>query len=213
MSLTLTRERVEETVTRFVYPRPITFNEWLEISGPKDFDELIDGTIVEKPIVQLDHEKLNLWILHVLDIYSQERKLGTVLGTRSPVLIGEFRGRMPDFFFVRKSREELITRKATIGPPDLVIELISPNDRRSDINATETDYRSIGVAEIVYIDQQKQKIRVLRKTDTGYEEENLSNQPLVLHTMNNVALEWDWIFLEPRPSVLQTVQQLLSVGD
>ena len=180
MSLTLTSERVEETVTRFVYPRPITFNEWLEISGPKDFDELIDGTIVEKPMVQLEHEKLNLWILHVLDIYAQEKAVGTVLGTRSPALIGEFKGRMPDFFSVRKPREDIITRKATIGAPDLVIEIISPNDCPSDINATETDYRTIGVAEIVYINQPKQTIRVLRKTDTGYVESVLQNEPLVL---------------------------------
>lgn len=211
MSLTLPRERVEETVTRFVYPRPITFEEWLEISGPTDFDELIDGTIVEKPMVQLDHEKLNLWLFQVLGPFAEENKLGTVLGTRSPVLIDEFRGRMPDFFFVRKSREEVITRKATIGAPDLVIELISPNDRRSDINATETDYRSIGVAEIVYIDQQRQTIRVLRKSDAGYDEEILLNQSLVLHTtMANVSLEWDWIFVEPCPAVLHTIQRLLE---
>ena len=210
MAVALTRERVEETVTRFVYPRPITFNEWLEISGPRDFDELIDGTIVEKPMVQLEHEKLNLWLFQVLGPFAEEINLGTILGTRSPVLIGEFRGRMPDFFFVRKSREELITRKATLGAPDLIIELVSPNDRKSDLNATETDYRAIGVVEIVYINQTKQSIRILRKPDTGYDTETLSNEPLVLQTMNGVALEWDWIFTEPRPSVLQTVQRLLN---
>ena len=213
MALTLTRERVEETVTRFVYPRPITFNEWLEISGSKDFDELIDGTIVEKPMVQLEHEKLNLWLLHVLDVYAQEKSVGTVLGTRSPIRIDEFRGRMPDFFFVRKSREEVITRKATLGAPDLVIELVSPNDRRSDLNATETDYRAIGVAEIVYIDQSKASVRILRQTDTGYEAQTLdTGEPLVLQSMN-VVLEWDWIFTEPRPSVLRTVQRLLNPED
>ncbi|MBC8142567.1 MAG: Uma2 family endonuclease [Armatimonadetes bacterium] len=211
MALTLERERVEETAIRFVYPRPITFNEWLEISGTKDFDELIDGTIVEKPMVQLEHEKLNLWLFQVLGTFVDEKRLGTVLGSRSPVFINEFRGRMPDFFFVHKSREEVITSKATLGAPDLVIEIVSPNDRRSGINATETDYRAIGVAEIVYIDQPKTSIRVLRKTDTGYEPQTLATgDPLVLQSMGGVTLEWNWIFTEPRSSVLATVQQLLS---
>lgn len=211
MALTLERERVEEPAVRFVYPRPITFNEWLEISGSKDFDELIDGTVVEKPMVQLEHEKLNLWLFQVLGTFVDEKRLGTILGSRSPVFINEFRGRMPDFFFVRKSREEILTRKATLGAPDLVIEIVSPNDRRSGINATETDYRAIGVAEIIYIDQPKTGIRVLRKTDIGYDPQTLATgEPLVLQSMG-VTLEWDWIFSEPRPSVLATVQQLLAV--
>ena len=33
MPLTLTRERVEETVAQYVYPRAITFDEWLEIGN------------------------------------------------------------------------------------------------------------------------------------------------------------------------------------
>ena len=210
MTPTLTRERVEETVTRFVYPHPITFHEWLEMSRSDDFDELIDGTITEKPMVQLDHEKLNVWLFQTVGAYISEEQLGTVLGSRSPVLISEFRGRMPDFFFVRKSREELLTQKATLGAPDLVIELVSPNDRPSDITATETDYRTIGVAEIVSINQTKQSIRVLRKTDTGYTEATLQNEPLVLQTLGGVTLEWDWIFVEPRPSVLQTLQRFLN---
>ena len=81
-------------------------------------------------MVQLEHEKLNLWLLHVLDLFVQEADAGTVLGTRSPVQISEFGGRMPDLFFVRREREHLLTPKATRGAPDLVIEIVSPNDRR-----------------------------------------------------------------------------------
>jgi len=37
-----------------------------------------------------------------------------------------------------------------VEAPDLVIELISPNDRPSDIVVLEMDYRAIGVTEIVF---------------------------------------------------------------
>jgi len=66
MPLTLTRERVEETITSYVYPRPITFDEWLETGDHDHPTELINGTPVEQPMVQLEHEKLNLWLLLVL---------------------------------------------------------------------------------------------------------------------------------------------------
>ena len=210
MTQTLTRESIEETRTRFFLPRLLTFDDWLKIGTPKDAFELVDGTLIEKPMVQLEHEKLNLWLLHLLDLYVQERRLGTVLGTRSPVRISEFRGRMPDLFFVRVGRETAIGAKATTEAPDLVIELVSPNDFRSDIAATEADYRSIGVPEIVYIDQPRRRVRVLRRGVGGYTEETLTNEPLVLHTLGGLELPWNWLFADPRPSVWATLKQLLD---
>lgn len=210
MTLTLTRERVEEMVAQYVYPRPITFDEWLETGDRDTITHLVNGTPVEQPMVQLEHEKLNLWLLTVLGLYARRADLGTVLGTRSPVRISQFGGRLPDLFFVRREREHLITQKATLGPPDLVLEIVSPNDRRADINATEADYRTIGVGEIVYIDQPRRNIRVLRKMDIGYEEETLSDQPLTFHSLGGVTLPWDWLFVEPRPDEMDTVIALLA---
>ena len=211
MPLTLTRERVEETVAQYVYPRAITFDEWLEIGERDAPTQLVNGTPMEQPMVQLEHEKLNLWLLHVLDLYVQETEAGTVLGTRSPVQISEFGGRMPDLFFVRREREHLLTSKATRGAPDLTIEIVSPNDRRADLNATEADYRGIGVGEIVYIDLPRRRVRVLRRAEAAYAEETLTaGQPLQLHTLENMTLQWDWLFFEPRPKVMDTVLSLLA---
>jgi len=117
---------------------------------------------------------------------------------------------MPDLFFVRREREHLITSKATIGSPDLIIEIVSPNDRKADTNATEADYQTIGVTEIVYIEPKCLRVRVLRKTDTGYTEETLSGQSLTLQTMQGVTLQWDWLFVEPRPDTIDTVLSLLE---
>ncbi len=210
MALTLTRERLEETVAHYVYPRPITFDEWLETGDRDNITHLVGGTPVEQPMVQLEHEKLNLWLLHVLALYARRAGIGTVLGTRSPVRISQFGGRLPDLFFVRRKREHLITQKATLGPPDLVLEIVSPNDRRADINATVADYRTLGVAEIVYIDQPRRRVRVLRRTDTDYEEQTLSGGPLTLRALGGLTLDWDWLFLEPRPDEMDTVLSLLA---
>ena len=211
MTLMLTRERVEETVAQYVYPRAITFDEWLEIGEHDAPTELVNGTPMEQPMVPLEHEKLNLWLLHVLDLYARRAGLGTVLGTRSPVQISQFQGRMPDLFFVRQEREHLITSKATRGAPDLVLEIVSPNDRKSDINATEADYRTLGVDEIVYIDQPRRRVRVLRRADDGYKEQTLTvGQPLALRSLGGLTLQWDWLFVEPRPDEMDTVLSLLA---
>ena len=81
----------------------------------------------------------------------------------------------------------------------------------ADLNATEADYRSIGVEEIVYIDLPRRRVRVLRRAEAGYAEETLTTgQPLRLHSLRNMTLQWDWLFLEPRPKVMDTVLSLLA---
>src|SRR5262245_4244860 len=201
-------EQVREETVRWVWDRPITFDEFLDQFGPKDYYELVDGVAVEKPTVQLEHEKLEIWLRTVLHLYVRPRNLGIVLGSRSPVQIDQFRGRLPDLFFVAQERMGIVQQKATYGAPDLVIEIISPNDRPSDVIALETDFRAIGVREIVFIDQPRRRVRVLRPRNGDYGEEVLTAGALTLETLGGIRLDLAWLFTDPRPDERQTADAL-----
>jgi Uma2 family endonuclease len=204
------QEKVREEVTKWVGARPLTFAQFLEQYGAKDQVELVDGVVVERSMVQLDHEKLLGWLRTVLDLYVEARGLGIVLGSRTAVEIDQFRGRLPDLLFVRQERMEIVRQKAVYGAPDLVLEISSPNDRLSESIALETDYRAIGVPEIVFIDQGKRQARVLRRQADDYSEEVLTAGVLVLESMGGLSLELDWLFVEPRPDQRSTVDALLA---
>ena len=200
-------EAEEQRVVRFAQ-RPITFAMFLELAGDCHI-ELVDGVMVEKMAVQLEHEKLFAWLFHLSGLYVEERDLGIIPGSRTAVEISAFRGRLPDLLFVRRERLHIVQQKAISGAPDLVIELISPHDRPSDIIALETDYRAIGVPEIVFIDQQKQRVRVLHKRDTAYEETELTADLLRFESLEGFALPVEWLFQDPRPTVRATLTELL----
>lgn len=202
------QEKVREVTEKWVWPRPLTFEAFLDAYGPKDFVELIDGSVVEKRMVQLAHEKLLLWLLSILHPVVKRKGLGIVLGSRSAVKISKYRGRLPDLFFVRQERIGIVEEKATYGAPDLVIEIVSPGDRPSDVIALETDYQTIGVSEIVFIDQKKRNVRVLRKTTADYEEATLITGALVLESLGGLSLELTWLFDEPRPDEHDMVARL-----
>jgi Uma2 family endonuclease len=203
------QERVREVSELYVWSKPLTFDEFLDTFGPKDFVELVDGVVVEKTMVQLDHELLQRWLYHVLDLYARGAGKGQVLGSRSAVKISEFRGRLPDMFFVRHEREEIVKQKATFGPPDMTIEIVSPGDRPSDMIALEVDYTTIGVQEIVFIDQRKRRVRILRKRDERYDEQVISDGSISLETLG-ITLELTWLFDEPRPDELELLKEWLS---
>ena len=204
------QEKVREETTKWVGPRPLTFAQFLELYGAKDQVELVDGVVVERRMVQLDHERLNGWLYVVLSLYTEVLGLGIVLGSRTAVEIDQFRGRLPDLLFVRKARMEIVQQKAIYGAPDLILEISSPNDRLSESIALETDYRAIGAPEIVFIDPGKRRVRVLRKQTDGYSEEVLATGALVLESMDGLSLELEWLFGEPRPDQRATVDALLA---
>jgi Uma2 family endonuclease len=204
-----TTEAVEGRVVRYA-ERPIPFETFLELSGDQDI-ELVDGVMVAKMAVQLTHEKLFAWLLTLLNLYVRKRDLGIVLGSRTAVEIGEFGGRLPDLLFVRREQIGIVQEKAVYGAPDLVIELVSPNDRPSDIVALETDYRGVGVSEIVFVDQQRQRVRVLRRRDgSSYEEEVLTAGTLHMETVEGFAVQTEWLLKEPRPDEFDTLVHLLG---
>lgn len=207
MPTTMTEEKVWEEAVKWIWPRPLTFAEFLELE--KDNVELVDGVVVEKPMVQLDHEKLQFWLGRLLGDYVEERDLGIVLGSRTPVEISQFRGRMPDLLFIQKERLGILQQKAVFGAPDLIIEIISPNDRPSDLSALEVDYRSLGTREILFLDQKRRRVRALRKRDTDYEESILTAGTLDFETVEGFRLEIEWLFVEPRPLVRDVLAGLL----
>lgn len=202
-------EKVTERSVKWVRSGPITFLEFLDMFGPKDYVELIDGAVVEKPMVQLDYEKLLIWLLRVMAGYVEEKNLGIVLASRSAVQINEYGGRLPDLFFVRSGHMQMVQQKATFGAPDLVIEIISSSDRRAGLIALEADYRSIGVTEIVFIDQKRKRIRILRRQNETYKEDELRTGILRLETVEGFWVDAKWLFTEPRPAVRKVLDTLL----
>jgi Uma2 family endonuclease len=204
-------EVVEGRVIRML-DHPITFDEWLEICGPKDFHELEDGVLVAQPTIQWEHEKADSWLLVVLKTYTRRRDLGVVLHSRCAVRIDPFRGRLSDIFFVRKDRVSVVGDKSTEGAPDFVVEIVSPNDRPSHLYALQTDYQNLGIPEIWFVDLPRQRLRMLRKQGNQYVETTATEGPIQVATVEGLVLQAEWLLSEPRPDEIDTVLNLLQPG-
>jgi len=213
----MTRERaVKEMVeaydvrTVLVPPRPLTFDEFVDLFGEDDNVELIDGVAVRRMAARDPHEDLNTWLISVLRAYARANDLGIVRGSRTAVQITQHRGRLPDVVFVCKERAGIVQEKGLYGAPDLIIEILSPGDKASDVVALEVDYRSIGTAEIWFIDQERKQVRVLRRGEEGYTEQVLTEGPLQSEVVEGFRLAVTWLFARPLPLELDTLMQLMG---
>ena len=205
---TETQTSVEERIVH-VGDRPIPFERFLEIAEGRYLD-LVDGIVLERPMIQLDHERCSRWIYQVVGAFVQKRDLGEMLSSRIMVKIDGFGGRMPDLLFVQKHRMDIVQQKAVYGAPDLVIEIVSPNDHPSDLRALETDYFGLGVPELVFIDLVKREIRQLQRQSESYAEAVITAGRVVFTTLPGMELQADWILKEPRPDVFDTLSGLFA---
>lgn len=203
-------EQVVEGRIVHIADRPVTFEQFLDMTGEDDDLELINGVIVEKMSAQLPHERLFVWLLFLLNGYVRQRGLGTVLGSRTAVEIDAFGGRIPDLLFVSSEHSDILQNRAIYGAPDLIIEIVSPNDRPSDLHALETDYRSIHVPEIVFIDPQKRRLLILRLRENEYDVETRTEGMFHSASVAGFHVDMADILADPLPDELMLLNRLLD---
>lgn len=202
-------EVIEGRVVRLA-SRPITFTQFLKMGQPKQWMELVHGILEEKPMVPFDHQLTEGWLYSIMGIYVQKRNLGMMFHSRFPVQINMFGGRLPNLMFARQDQMRLVEQKAFFGVPDLVIEIVSPNDRPSALRALEADYCTLGVPEILFVNTRAPEIRILRKNDNAYSETRVTSGPLTFETLPGLTLQAEWILHEPRPDAFDTLTALLA---
>lgn len=189
--------------------RAIPFERFLDMAEGR-FVELVQGVIVEKPMIQLDHEHCSRWLYSVVWPYVNKRGLGEMLSSRIMVKTDMFGGRMPDLLFVRQERLDIVQQMAVRGAPDLVIEIASPGDRPSHLRELEAEYFGLGVPELVFIHLRKQEIRLLSRNEEGYAETIVTAGPVTFTTLPGLTLQAEWILQEPRPDIYDTLTALLA---
>jgi len=202
--------QVRERWVAFIPPRPLTFEEFVDMFGEDDDVELLDGIVIAKMAAQDIHEDLFGWLYVIVSMFVEATNLGIVRGPRTAVRIHAYRARLPDLLFVRLSRRSIVRQKGVYGAPDLVIEILSPTDRPSDILARKLDYRSIGVREIWFVDLPNKRLRVLRKRGRSYREEVLTEGVMRSSVLKGFWVRVEWLFSPRRPKAAEVLRQLLG---
>lgn len=134
-----------------------TFEDWLELPDDGRRYELLNGDLVEMAPPTANHALL----VSALDRwFGRAEAAGHGSGIVGPVAVlldaamRRENAPEPDVLFVRRGREQIITAEAVEGVPDLVIEILSPSNRKDDLPGGEKWklYRSFGVPSYWTVD-------------------------------------------------------------
>jgi Uma2 family endonuclease len=144
--------------------RTMTVDELLAMPEDGMRRELVAGELREMTPVGRPHARTHQRINRSLDAHVIEHGLGEVYSEYGYVLENEpATVRAPDLSFVRTDRlGESSDQGYFIGVPDLAIEIVSPNDRPSEVRAKVKEYLETGTAMVIVADPQNRDVVVHR---------------------------------------------------
>lgn len=149
--------------------RQLTYKEYLKTPEIKARYDIVDGVMTMAPAPTLGHQKI-LGQLHLmLHQFASEHHLGQVYFAPADVIIQRepLRTRQPDLLFVSNEHVSILADQVE-GAPDLVAEILSPSNTRSDLEAKLTDYATLGVLECWLISPEARTVEVLGLTDGSW---------------------------------------------
>ena len=143
-------------------PKVWTYEDYLRLTDDKRY-EVINGRLVEMPAPGFEHQRILRDWINLLWDFVKKRALGEVLPAPFDVILSEAVVVQPDIVFISNDNLKNIKRGRLFGPPDLVVEIISPATIRRDTVVKRNIYEKHKVKEywIVYPDERAVEVWVL----------------------------------------------------
>jgi Uma2 family endonuclease len=188
-----------------------TFEEFCLLVPEGQKADLIDGVIYMASPDNTGANLLNLWLCGLMDLFVAERDLGSVVISRVAFRLGPTQSPEPDIAFVRKDRLRLIQPGYVDGPPDLAVEIVSPDSVERDYVQKLGLYRRAGVGEYWIVDPILQKLTVYRLDARGrYRVVQPSKGILHSRVLPGFWLRPEWLWQDPRPKKIALLAEILG---
>ena len=160
---TLTKERQPEPTWEIAHPFPPQ-GQW-SVADYLRFDEgriieYDDGEVEIHAYPSTQHQSILADLAFILYDFATPHKLGTTLFAPLPVQLWERKFREPDIVFMLTKNADRRGEQFWFGA-DLVIEVVSPDDRGRDLRVKRREYAMAGIPEYWIVDPDKQQIIVL----------------------------------------------------
>ena len=150
-------------------PPLMTAEDLLHVQIPNKRVELVRGVLVVSEPPGYFHGAITARLAKVLIDYADPRDLGRVLAGDAGFKLASdpdtVRG--PDVAFIRRERQPHPSPRGFAAfPPDLIVEVLSPNDRPGQILAKVADWLSAGSTLVWVIDPDRRIARIYRADST-----------------------------------------------
>lgn len=137
----------------------MTLEEFLQLEETTHPCELINGELIMSPVPSPNHQEVS-GLLYVLFFNAARATGGKVYFSPIGLFVNQRNYFEPDILYVSPKKLSLITQRGVEGPPDLVVEILSPFNSRTDRVIKKNTYLEFGVDEYWIVDPFHKNITV-----------------------------------------------------
>lgn len=129
--------------------------------------EWIEGMVIKMSPAGFLHNKLIYYLEQLIEAYFEIRPAGVVIGQPFVLRLPEFpnRRREPDLLIVLDDNPHELHQTYMDGPPDICIEVVSPESTERDYGEKFSEYEKGGVPEYWVIDPLREEAHFWRLSD------------------------------------------------
>jgi len=186
-----------------------SFDDFCYLSREGRKADLINGVVYLAPPERLDENRLCLWLAELLGAFIRRKGLGNVFVSQVVFRLDDRNGLEPDIAYVREEHRHQIHRKYIDGPPDLAVEIVSPESVERDYEQKRRLYEKAGVAEYWIVDEYLKKLIMLHLDRKGiYHATRPQEGAYQSHVLPGFWLKSEWLWEETRPTTEKVMSQL-----
>lgn len=173
----------------------LTYHDYQLLPDDGKRYEIIDGDLYMTPAPVTRHQIIAMRLSHALMTYLETHPVGIVLAAPCDVLLSDVDILQPDLLVVLKNGTARITDKNVQGPPDLVIEILSPGTAGRDRDLKRKRYEHFGVREYWLVDPDQNTVEILRLEHNRFTRASLTSRPSQTSSplLSNLILDLGWI--------------------
>jgi Uma2 family endonuclease len=150
-----------------VAAKKYTYEDYAQLPEGSPY-QLIDGELVMTPAPTPIHQELSGRLYRDLSRVVEATNAGKVYYAPVDVYFSDVDVFQPDIFFIARGRLGIVTETRVEGPPDLVVEILSPSTGYYDLAHKKNVYESSGVKEYWIADAAEKTLEVLTNLQTGF---------------------------------------------
>jgi Uma2 family endonuclease len=135
-----------------------TAEDYLLLGEIKTPCQLINGELIMSPAPSPHHQRISGKLFRLFD--TARKTSGEVFYAPIDLYLDQKNIFQPDLLYIPEVNKSFITDKGIEGPPDLVVEIISPSNSYTDRNFKKKIYLAFGVKEYWIVDPGNKTIEV-----------------------------------------------------
>ncbi|MGD9714599.1 MAG: Uma2 family endonuclease [Thermomicrobiales bacterium] len=131
--------------------------------------EIIGGELFVSPAPAEPHQRASYRLLKLIGAHVDTNDLGLIYHAPFGVFLSDHDVLQPDILVVLKENRSRIQGIGIVGPPDLIVEIVSPSSTSIDRIRKRATYATFGVQEYWIVDPDDQTIHAQALVGQHYE--------------------------------------------